>query len=130
MILDHASTSKSRYSADHPAHRPWAYSGSAHGTAFCTNRLSSSQSCFACALNRLDAASDRNEYQEYLLGGKGGRWAGPTTLPLSCADCLEILEASTSWSPQGPSWRYDVAQSVEALRCKPEGRGFDSLWDY
>jgi hypothetical protein len=24
--------------------------------------------------------------------------------------------------------RYAVAQLVEALRCKPEGRGFDSRW--
>jgi len=42
-------------------------------------------------------------FQKYLLGGKGGgeggRWVVLTTLPPSCADCLEILEASTSWSP-------------------------------
>jgi len=25
-------------------------------------------------------------------------------------------------------WGYAVAQSVEALRYKPEGRGFDSRW--
>jgi hypothetical protein len=36
----------------------------------------------------------KNEYQEYLLGGKGGRCVGLTTLPPSCADCLEI------WEPQ------------------------------
>ena len=35
------------------------------------------------------SASNRNEYQEYFLGGK---WL--TTLPPSCADCLEI------WQPQ------------------------------
>ena len=34
-------------------------------------------------------------------GGKDGRCEGMTTLPVSCADCLEILEASTSWSPGG-----------------------------
>jgi len=34
----------------------------------------------------------RNEYHEYFLGGKGGRCKGLTTLPLSCADCLEIYE--------------------------------------
>jgi len=39
------------------------------------------------------SASNRNEYQEYLLGGKGGRCVG-LTLPPSCADCLEI------WEPQ------------------------------
>jgi hypothetical protein len=38
----------------------------------------------------------RNENQEYFLGGKGGRCVGLTTLPSSCADCLEI------WEPQPP----------------------------
>jgi len=38
----------------------------------------------------------RNEYQEYCLGGKGGRCVGLTTLPPSGADCLEI------WEPQPP----------------------------
>jgi hypothetical protein len=38
-----------------------------------------------------------------LPGGKGGRCVGLTTLPLSCADCLLHLEASTSWNPQGLS---------------------------
>ena len=42
----------------------------------------------------VDSASNRNEYQEYFLGGKGGRFLGLTTLPPSCADCLEI------WEPQ------------------------------
>jgi hypothetical protein len=44
----------------------------------------------------VDSASNRNEYQEYFLGGKGGRCVGLTTLPPSCADCLEI------WEPQLP----------------------------
>jgi len=44
----------------------------------------------------VDSASNRNVYQEYFLGGKGGRWVGLTTLPLSCADCLQI------WEPQPP----------------------------
>ena len=44
----------------------------------------------------VDSASNRNEYQEYFLGGKGGRCVGLTTLPPSCADCLEI------WEPQPP----------------------------
>ena len=37
------------------------------------------------------------------LGGKGGRCVGLTALPPSCADCLEILGTSTSWSPKGLS---------------------------
>ena len=42
----------------------------------------------------VDSASNRNEYQEYFLMDKGGRCVGLTTLPPSCADCLEI------WEPQ------------------------------
>ena len=42
----------------------------------------------------VDSASNRNEYQEYSWGDKGGRCVGLTTLPPSCADCLEI------WEPQ------------------------------
>ena len=33
----------------------------------------------------------RNVYEEYFLGSKGGRCVGLTTLPLSCADYLEIV---------------------------------------
>jgi hypothetical protein len=36
-------------------------------------------------------------------GGKGGRCVGLTTLPPSCADCLQILGASTSWISTGLS---------------------------
>ena len=44
----------------------------------------------------VDSASNRNLYQEYFLGRKSGRWVGLTTLPPSCADCLDI------WEPQTP----------------------------
>ena len=37
-------------------------------------------------------ACNRNEYEEYILGGEGGRCVEPTTFPPSCADCLEIWE--------------------------------------
>jgi hypothetical protein len=43
----------------------------------------------------VDSASNRNEYQEYLLGGKGRRCVGLITLPPSRADCLEIWETQT-----------------------------------
>ena len=36
----------------------------------------------------VDSVSNRNEYHEFFLGGKGGRCVGLTTLPPSCADCL------------------------------------------
>jgi hypothetical protein len=35
-------------------------------------------------------------------GGQGGQCIG-LTLPPSCAECLEILVAPTSWNPQGMS---------------------------
>jgi len=44
----------------------------------------------------VDEVSNRNEYQKYSLGGKGGRCVGLTTLPPLCADCHEI------WEPQSP----------------------------
>src|SRR5215475_7692594 len=40
----------------------------------------------------VDSAFNRNEYQEYFLGGKGGRCLGLTTLPPSGANCLDIWE--------------------------------------
>ena len=44
----------------------------------------------------IDSASNRNEYQEYILVDKDGWSLGLTTLPLSCVDYLEI------WEPQPP----------------------------
>ena len=44
----------------------------------------------------VDSASNRNEYLEYFLGGKGGRCVRLTTLSPSYADFLEI------WEPQPP----------------------------
>ena len=46
----------------------------------------------------VDSASSRNEYQGNLLRGKCCRCVGLTTLPSSCADFVEIREASPSWS--------------------------------
>ena len=39
----------------------------------------------------------------FLLGGKDGRCVGLTTLPPSCADCLEIWEPQPPGNPQGLS---------------------------
>jgi hypothetical protein len=49
------------------------------------------------------SASNRNEYQEYILEGKGGPCAELTIKPPSCTTCLQILRASTSWRPKGLS---------------------------
>jgi len=40
----------------------------------------------------VDSASNRNEYHEYFLRGKGGRYVGLITLPPSYDDFLEIWE--------------------------------------
>jgi hypothetical protein len=47
----------------------------------------------------VDLASNRNKYQEYFLGGKGGRYLGMTTLPpswptVSKSGSLNLLEPS------------------------------------
>jgi hypothetical protein len=47
----------------------------------------------------VDSFSNRNEYQQYFLGGGGGKccqYVGLTTLPPSCADFLE------TWEPELP----------------------------
>jgi hypothetical protein len=51
----------------------------------------------------VDTASNRNEYQGYILVGKNSQCKWLTSLPPLCADCLEILGVSTSWSPKGLS---------------------------
>ena len=48
----------------------------------------------------VDSAYKRNEYQEYLLAGKGGRCVGLTNLSPSCADCFEIWKPK----PSGTLW--------------------------
>ena len=61
----------------------------------------------------VDSASIRDEYQEYFVGDKGGQCVGLTTLPPSCADCLEI------WKPQpSGALRFTVPTS-KARRSHP-----------
>jgi hypothetical protein len=64
--------------------------------------LSFTHSFWPHSVPGVDSASNKSEYQEHFLGGKSGRCIGLTTLPPSCADCLEILGASTL-NPQGLS---------------------------
>jgi hypothetical protein len=54
----------------------------------------------------IDSASNRNEYQEHFMGGKGGRCVGLTTLPPSRADCLE------TWEPQPPGTLRGLSRRV------------------
>ena len=44
----------------------------------------------------VESTSNRNEYQEYFLGRRGGLCVVLTNLPPSCADCLKI------WEPEPP----------------------------
>jgi hypothetical protein len=57
----------------------------------------------------VDSDSNRNEYQEYFLGGKGGQLVGLTTLPPLCADILE------SWSPNFLEPSVPVSRPVVGL---------------
>ena len=55
-------------------------------------------------------------------GGKCSQYLVFTTLPPSCADCLEILVASNSWKPQGLSrpvmgLLYVLLECVRQLKC-------------
>jgi hypothetical protein len=52
--------------------------------------------------------SNRNEYEEYFLTGKGGRCAG-LTLPPSCADRHEI------WEPEPPGTKGAFARLVHRI---------------
>ena len=49
----------------------------------------------------VDSASNRNEYQEYFLGGKGGRCVRLTILPPSCAAVTESGSLNFR-EPSGP----------------------------
>ena len=51
----------------------------------------------------VDSVYNRNEYQGYVLWGKGGRCVGLTTLLPSCAEYVAILVGSTSCSPKSLS---------------------------
>jgi hypothetical protein len=62
----------------------------------------------------INSASNRNKYDGNLLGGKSGRFVGLTTLSPSCADCREILGASTSWNSQG------LSRPVKGLLLPPQ----------
>ena len=58
----------------------------------------------------VDSASNICGYQKYFLGGKSGRCVGMTTLPPSCADCLEI------WTPQPPRTLWASNMRVQGLQ--------------
>jgi len=52
----------------------------------------------------VDLGCNRTKYQEYFLGGKGGRCVGLTTLPPSCGDCLQI-------------WKLNFLETLEPVQA-------------
>jgi len=69
----------------------------------------------------VDSASNRNKYQEYILEGKGGRCVGLTTLPPSCADCLEIWEPQPLGSGPGSSVGRATDYGLDGPGSNPGG---------
>jgi len=70
--------------------------GRVFDSRWCRRNFSLTQFCRPQYVRGVGSASNRNEYQEYFLRGKGGRCVGLTTLPHSCGDSLEV------WEPQPP----------------------------
>jgi len=66
--------------------------GRGFDSRWCHWNFSLTQSFWTHYGTGVDPASNRNKYRECLLEGKGGQCVVLTTLPLSCADCLEIWE--------------------------------------
>ena len=54
-------------------------------------------------ISEVNPASNRNEYQRFSVRGKDGLCLWLTPLPTLYVDCLEILGASTIWTPIGLS---------------------------
>jgi len=54
----------------------------------------------------MDLASNRNEYQEYFLGHKGGRCVGLTTLTPSCLQTVLKSGSLIHLAPTGPVQAY------------------------
>jgi len=80
---------------------------------------------------------NRNEYQGHILGGYSARCIGLTSLPPSCADCLQIMAASPSWIPKCLSWpvmgQLDLvawcSRAVNYRLCCTEKCWFVARWE-
>jgi len=74
------------------------------------------------------AVPNRNQYQGYLLGDKGGRCLGLRTLPPPCTDRLEIWEPQSSatqractginFYPCGTNRWYVIPHFLHVFACK------------
>ena len=70
----------------------------------------------------VDSASNRNEYQVYFLGGKGGRCVRLTILPPSCAVVMKSRNLNFL-EPSGPLQACNgTALPLPAIQTRKEGR--------
>jgi hypothetical protein len=79
--------------------------------------------------SHVDSASDRNEYQEYSLEGKGCQGVGLTALPPLCANCLENWDYNLLEAPgpvQGVDLSVDIAHRALELQIHA-GRLYELL---
>ena len=73
----------------------------------------------------IDSTCNRNEYQKYFRGGGTGQGLGLTTIPLSCADCLEI------WVTQPPGTQQACNRLVKGrifFTVSTENENVNMLW--
>ena len=68
----------------------------------------------------VDSASNRNEYREYFLGGKGGRCVGADNFTTFMCRLSTNLGVSTSWNSQGLS-RHDPGIPFFTLKMSDSG---------
>ena len=75
----------------------------------------------------VDSVSNRNEYQEYFLGGNSGRCVDPTTLQPSCVDCHK--NGSLSLSRPVQEMRYLYVHQVGVNTCTARTNfGYAKRW--
>jgi hypothetical protein len=63
----------------------------------------------------VDSAPNKNEYQEYCLGVKCGRYVRLAMLPPLCAACLEIWEPQTHRTLNMDSFTFTCLAALQSL---------------
>jgi len=65
----------------------------------------------------VDSASVRNEYQEYFLGGKGGRFIGPIVLKSGSLNILEPSGPLQTWNEIALPFTVIAKSGGENKKC-------------